>query len=365
MPPGRRIGRSADKKGTATSGGGARKHAAADRAFRRTRSYRATRREMRTRRLRRESVYWVAAAVAVAVLVVAAYRGGAAGWKSVSGWWEARQAARAARGANRPANLVVIGIEKAKSKKVATGLCLIQVVPAEKKVRGVSVPADTFLEVPGQGFERAAEALRGGPQDAVATVHNLLGVPVEHHVILDAPEYKALTEQGMAKALLERPVSTDLPEDEVARIGRVVAAVPAGDALVVPLPVKTIPIGDAVYFEPQKAQIADVLESWWGVKESAQQRPLRIKILNGVGTPGIAGVAARPLIKAGFRVVDTSNAAEFKYKRTKIISYRATKKQLDQIVKLLGVGAIEHSRLAQDVVDVVIVIGEDYKPKKS
>lgn len=319
---------------------------------------------MRGRRIRREAVWWVVGAAVILVVLGVAYRAGGTGFTALTGWWEARQAERAARGVNRPADLVVIGVEKAKSTKVATALSLIQVVPAEKKVRGISVPGDTFLEVPGQGFERAAEALRGGPEAAVATIHNLFGVPVEHYVVLDVADYKALTEQGSAKALLERPLSSDLSEEEKTRLSRVLAAVPAGDALVVPLPVKTIAIGDDVYFEPQKAQVADVLKSWWGVAESDAQRPLRIKILNGVGTPGIAGVAARPLIKAGFRVVDTSNAARFDHKRTKIISYRATKQQLDRIVKLLGVGAVEHSQLAQDVVDVVIVVGADYKPKK-
>lgn len=359
MPPSRRVNRTGRRGHVAP-----RKSRRAESAVRRTGSYRSARRQMRSRRLRRETVYWAVAGIVVAVLVLGAYRVGAGVWSGISGWWQARLASQAARGANRPANLVVIGVEKAKSAKTAVGLALAQVVPAEKKVRGVSLPGDAFVAVPGQGFERAAEALKTGPEVAVATVENLLGVPVEHYVVLDIADYKGFTEQGMATALLAAPLSTDLPGAERARLSRVLAAVPAGEALVVPLPVKTIAVGDDVYFEPQTAQIAEVLKSWWGVEEKAQQQQLRIKILNGVGTPGIAGVAARPLIRAGFRVTDTSNAARFGYARTRIIVYRATQRQIDQIVKVLGVGKVEYSRLAQDVVDVVIVIGKDYRPPK-
>jgi hypothetical protein len=319
---------------------------------------------MRRRRIRREALWWIPLAV-VGVLLVFGVLKVAGGVSTTLGrWWQERVAASAKSPKNQPVNLAVVGVESARSKKAATGLALVQIVPLEKKVRGVSVPGGTFVEVPGQGFERASDALKTGPETVMATVGNLFGVPVEKYVILEVGDYKALTDTGVGGVLFARPVETNVTDEERARLAKIAAAVPPGDALVVPLPVKTISIAGEVYFEAQKKQIADVLKAWWGVQDTPEKRAVRIKILNGNGLPGVGGDAAKVLIKAGFRVVDTSNARDFRYAKTKVIVYRASKAQVSQIRKLLGVGQVEASRLEQDVVDVVVVLGKDYKPKK-
>lgn len=321
---------------------------------------------MRRRRIRREALWWIPLAV-VGVLLVFGVLKVAGGVSTTLGrWWQERIAASAKSPKNQPVNLAVVGVESARSKKVATGLALVQIVPLEKKMRGVSVPGGTFVEVPGQGFERASDAMKTGPETAMATVGNLFGVPVEKYVILEVGDYKALTDTGVGGVLFARPVETNVTDEEKARLAKIASAVPPGDALIVPLPVKTISIAGDVYFEAQKKQIADVLRSWWGVQDTAEKRALRIKILNGNGQPGIGGEAAKALIKAGLRVVDVANAGDFPkpHPKTKVIVYRATKAQVAQIRKLLGVGQVETSGLEQDVVDVVVVLGKDYNPKK-
>lgn len=321
---------------------------------------------MRRRRIRREALWWIPLAIVGVALAFGVLKVAGGASTTVGRWWQERVAASAKSPENQPVNLAVVGVESARSKKIATGLALVQIVPLEKKMRGISVPGGTFVEVPGQGFERASEAMRTGPDTAMATVGNLFGVPVERFVVLEVGDYRALTDTGVGGVLFARPVETNVTGEEKTRLARIAAGVAPGDALIVPLPVKTISIAGDVYFEAQKKQIADVLRSWWGVQDTAEKRPLRVKILNGNGLPGIGGEAAKVLIKAGFRVVDVANAGDFPkpHPKTKVIVYRATGAQVTTIRKLLGVGQVENSRLEQDVVDVVVVLGKDYKPKK-
>jgi hypothetical protein len=319
---------------------------------------------MRSRRIRREAVYWTVAAVAAAVIVFGLVQVGSTAWRDVGVWWRARLTHRPVVDTMRPETLALIAVNTTKSDKVATDLGLVQIVPRENRVRGVVFPGNTFVEVPGQGFEAAAEAFRGGPEDAIATIQNLIGVPLTHYIVLDATEFKALSEQGQASSLFSRPLATDLSPTELARLKAAADKVKAGDALMVPLPVKTISVGSDIYYQAEKDKIADVLKAWWGISSAPESQPVRVKILNGAGQPGIGGEAAKPLIRAGFRVIDTTNADRFNYPHTLIVTYRMDTKSAEAIRKVLGVGRIVVGTMAQDVVDVIVVIGKDFKPHK-
>ena len=116
------------------------------------------------------------------------------------------------------------------------------------------------------------------------------------------------------------------------------------------------------YFEPQRAEVADLLKSWWGVDASKAATVTRVILYNGAGVPGVAGEAAQQLIRGGFRVVDTKNADNFNYVATKIVVQRGDVKRGEEIVRVLGVGTVEQKPSDQDVADVIVIIGKDYQP---
>lgn len=327
-----------------------------------TGTYRARRKEMRSRRVRREAIWWLLFGVAAMIAFYGAVLLGARGIRDLSAWWRVRQEEAAIRRQPQTYSFALIGADMAKAPKVALGLAAIQVVPVEGKMRGVAIPGDTFVEVPGAGFERAAESLRLGPQTTVATIQNLLGIPLEHYVLVDMRDYKAVTERGISSTLFSKVRATDMPSDLRARLALTATKVKPGDALVVPMPVKAISLGDEVFYEVQKAEIADVLKSWWGVAQGLDKQPLRVKVLNGVGTPGVAGEAAKRLIKAGYRVIDTTNASTFGVGRTRILVFHGQTAEAKRIRKLLGAGTIVATDRAQDVVDIEVIIGKDYRP---
>lgn len=88
-----------------------------------------------------------------------------------------------------------------------------------------------------------------------------------------------------------------------------------------------------------------------------------LEIRNGNGRPGAGQRVAQLLIPLGFRVVLTGNADRFDHRETRILIYDDDPEQLavaEEIQAALGVGRIELSQVPQDIVDVTIVVGQDF-----
>jgi hypothetical protein len=128
------------------------------------------------------------------------------------------------------------------------------------------------------------------------------------------------------------------------------------------LPVKAVTVGDQQYYEPQRSQVADLLLQWWGVKVSDQDSTARVIVYNGVGTPGLAGLASQQLIKGGFRIVNSGNAPNFNYKYTQILLYHGTQADAAAVRTTLGVGQIKVQSAPQELTDMIVIIGADYRP---
>jgi hypothetical protein len=98
-----------------------------------------------------------------------------------------------------------------------------------------------------------------------------------------------------------------------------------------------------------------------GDAEATAPARLRVQVLNGVGTPGVAQSVTETVAGSGAEVVLVDNADRFDYEVTQIVYYdRAERDRAVQIRDLLGVGELVLSRNRLDVVDVTVVIGMDY-----
>ena len=94
-----------------------------------------------------------------------------------------------------------------------------------------------------------------------------------------------------------------------------------------------------------------------------------MNILNGEGTQGIAatvkGILEDNLNKNGkiIKVVEATNADNFSYSQTKIITF-TDKEGIQDIAKkikdVLGVGVISAETNNADKVDITVIIGSDY-----
>lgn len=255
-------------------------------------------------------------------------------------------------------NVLVIGVDG----DSATGFLAMRVNSKTKQVFGIAIPDGAFIDVPGQGFERVGEAYKAGSDVAAAAVSNYLGVQFNTWVVVPTATYKgALTKQSVA-GLAKATTATNLSAAGLDDLSRTLVTVQQKDVALVPMPVKPIKLGSQTYFEPQRQQIADLLRSWWGIDPRKAELATRVIVYNGSGKPGIAGEAAQVLIRGGFRVVDTKNADKFTYKTTSIIVRRGDASRGQAVAKALGVGKVSVDLSDEEVTDVIVIIGKDYRP---
>ena len=284
----------------------------------------------------------------------------ALGINSFARWNARRIAAAAGPVVTASENLLVIGVQDG----AAVGFTALKVERGNNRVLGIAIPEGAFVEVPGQGFERIGESFTAGPAVSEAAVSNYFAVPFTKYVEVDNTTYQALLQNQNIGAITGKIVTTDLTASERASMTAFLQKVNVQDVWIVPLPVKAMTVGTAQYYEPQRAEVADLLLQWWGVRVDQQESRPRVIVYNGVGTPGLASEAAQQLIRAGFRVVDSGNADHFGYTTTSILVYHAPTKA-QAIHDALGVGVIQMQSAPQDLTDMIVIIGADYLPPVS
>ncbi len=254
---------------------------------------------------------------------------------------------------------LIIGAQKTDSGEEALGLILMSFDPKEKKISGFSIPPETFVEIPGHGFEKISEALTSGIPILSASVGNFLGISADHYLKLDHLDFERIVKAGRLNKAFDRVKESDLNQMECSRWSKILAKVPRSKINIVPLPVKPISVGQETYFEPQKDEIEHLVKVLFGREK--KRRAIRAIVLNGCGEPGVAGEVAQKLIENGYKVVQTKNAESFDFKKTQIVIYRGDKSSAERVKDLLGVGVIVSKRLPQDLADIAIIVGKDYK----
>lgn len=243
----------------------------------------------------------------------------------------------------------------------AAGFLALRVDERGKQIFGVAIPDGAFIDVPGQGFERVGEALGAGPDNVTAAVSNFLGVPFSNYVVVPKEVYASSLSAQNLSAVATSIEDTNMSGEQLEALVDSFKNTPQKSVALVPLPVKPIKVGDQTYFEPELAEIADLLKEWWGVTGEESDNVVRVIVYNGSGKPGIAGEAAQVLIRSGFRVVDTKNADTFDYKTTQVVVTNGSEAEGNKVRDALGVGEVTLKPSAEEIADVIIVIGKDYK----
>lgn len=258
-------------------------------------------------------------------------------------------------------NLLLIAVDGDR----ATGFLALRHDADAEQIYGIAIPDGAFIEVPGQGFERIGDSYAAGPEVSLAAVSNFFTVPFSSYAVIDTEAYQTAMTNLSLTAMDESFTSTSLKGEDLTRWSEAFKETPVENVALVPMPVKPINLGNETYFEPQRAEVADLLETWWGVTIGDTEQVTRVIVYNGAGTPGIAGVAAQELIRGGFRVVDTKNADNFEYATTQIVVQNGDESTAAGITDILGVGEITVQPADQQVADVIIIIGADYAPEET
>ena len=259
--------------------------------------------------------------------------------------------------------LLLIGAKEKDGQENAVGLALIIMVEGEDKVAGWSIPENTFVVIPGRGFEKIGAALESGTSTTIATVQNFLGVEIDHFVKLDYEDYKETVSEMRLKRALEKADQTSLNRAEYKKLSIRFTEAGSQDINLIPLPVKPLMVGKETFLKPDNDEINRLFALIWGISEKERKGDVRVIVLNGSGVPGAGGDAAERLININCKVVETDNANNFDYDKTQIITYKGSNKWANKIRDTLGAGVILRKHIPQDLADVTVVIGKDYQPK--
>jgi hypothetical protein len=92
-----------------------------------------------------------------------------------------------------------------------------------------------------------------------------------------------------------------------------------------------------------------------------------VLIENGVGTSGLVESACNKLLPAGYGFAGSGNAPNFNYAKSQVIVFDstvATARIGNEIARLLKLPEddVVASSQGQNVADVVVILGRDYKP---
>jgi polyisoprenyl-teichoic acid--peptidoglycan teichoic acid transferase len=120
-----------------------------------------------------------------------------------------------------PANVLVMGLQigGVSTNPLTDSLMVVSYQPGAEQVSLLSVPRDLYVEIPGHGSGRINEAFQdGGPQEALLTVQQNLGVPVNYYALVSYTAFQKLIDD-VGGVTVDVPKEIDDPsfpaEDEI------------------------------------------------------------------------------------------------------------------------------------------------------
>lgn len=304
------------------------------------------------------------------------------------------------------------------------GLDLFAVMGFEDGKNGsvLLLPPSTLVDVPSLGTQPLSEIVRLGSPWVQVTVSNLLGININETVLLDdarlagtfAPSVRMELDlshevhvvddagtfslpsgnQTVDAAIAVRALLT--PEADpgelahqvtirsvlegwratlrTARTAEAVRVVEPAIATIVErastrlhydtLPVDGISIGGATRFTARRADMERLVAERfsWAVLNGGKPRP-RVEIRNGTGVVGIIPAVAALVVPAGGEVTMTGDVPGFGVATTEVGYYdEADRTAAVKLAAVLGIAKVARAADPLDVVDVTIVLGEDFPP---
>lgn len=256
---------------------------------------------------------------------------------------------------------LLIGVIKSDDQAEARGILAMIIDHKDKTAYAISIPEDTFVGVPGHGFEEISQSLRSGITTTLATVKDLLGVDIDYYLKIGYSDFKSITKKKKVEEAFKKATETDLSQKERRKLIGEIKKFKRSDIEIYPLPTETLKVGDERYLQPEREKMERLVSSLWGKEVQKAKQEVQVLILNGCGKPGIAGKVAEKLIKSGYKIVDTRNARNFNYNKTQILVYKKKgQEEATNIKELLGMGVILKRSIPQDVADLAVIVGKDY-----
>jgi hypothetical protein len=154
-----------------------------------------------------------------------------------------------------------------------------------------------------------------------------------------------------------------------ATLAGLAAAARADDVLPTDLPVQKIDAGGPPAYRVDTAATKQFVETNLAASlpASARGERTRVFVQNGVGTPGLVITACNKLVDAGYAFAGSGNASDFNHATSKVLVFdrSVASAELGNAVARslrLPTSDVAVSTQGQNVADVLVILGKDYKP---
>lgn len=257
---------------------------------------------------------------------------------------------------------VVLGVSENGDEKSLVGAAQVVFDPAQNRIAGLYVDPKTFAFVPGRGLLSLADGFSEGPKRIAPIVSELIGIKAEGYLVVGEADFAVLKETKDVPALFSRYNDGNVSRSELKALAARMKVIPVDRRNLYDLPVRDFTIGDTTYFNPVKDELKGLVEAIWQRPREKKRADVKVIILNGNGVPGIGRKAADRLSAEKVTIVDVKNADKFDYEATALIAYtQKGRKATKDMADALGVGETRSEPMAQDVADVVVILGGDFK----
>jgi anionic cell wall polymer biosynthesis LytR-Cps2A-Psr (LCP) family protein len=228
----------------------------------------------------------------------------------------------------------------------------------------VVVPAGKGQHLDGASATAFA-SYQGPTEDATAVLSRFQAV---FQAAIDALPSKS---SAAATVLTGAGAHASVPADTLAALLTSLAHDDKTDALLpVDLPSKPIDTGGGVTsYRVDPVELPKLVHSRLAssLPASARQKKPTVLIENGAGTSGLVTSACDRLLPAGYGFAGSGNAPNFNYTTSQIIVFSdsvAAARVGNDIARLLKLpeGDVVASSQGQNVADVVVILGHDYRP---
>lgn len=122
---------------------------------------------------------------------------------------------------DQPVNVLVMGVQigGVSTNPLTDSIIVASYQPQDGSVKLLSIPRDLWVEIPGYGGARINEAFQiGGPYEAMLTVQQNLGIPVNYYAVVNYRAVETLIDH-LGGVTIEVPYDIDDPyfpaEDEI------------------------------------------------------------------------------------------------------------------------------------------------------
>ncbi len=257
---------------------------------------------------------------------------------------------------------VILGVNEADGSKTLIGAMQVVFDPAQNRIGGLFLDPNTFVVIPGRGLQSIGDGFKEGPKALSAAISALLGVESEGYLVIDSVDFSGLKQTKDIGSVFEQYSDGNVARVESKVLGEQMSLIPKERRDLYDVPVRQLAIGESLYSEPVNDELNRLVKAIWGHAPDFKDDGLRVIILNGNGTPGIGRKAADRLTGNNYRIIDVKNADSFDYATTRIMVYnKEAKKAGKKLAKDLGMGTVVDDSLTQDVTDIVVLLGKDFK----